>query len=322
MPRKMDADGVRSVKLIQMFRKFLVDGKKHYQSDLAEEFNCSAQSIIRMTEAIESVMGANFESGIENRRKWYRLASKHTNTLGLDFEELRYLSICREMAGNILPTGVVSRIGDTIFNMSVLMLNPSYAERIRQGRKDFSLFSKGRIDYSPHTTTIDSLMAAIEHHWVCKVVYQSVSNKEPRERLFAPAKMVSMNQALYVLGATLEEDTREVRHYMTLAVHRIRGLTLTNRHFNITFPEVETDIFGLPWHEPRTYRVHFKTLRAASYVKERIWSEGQEIEELPDGGIILTLVSQSEMELKSWVRSFGEDAEILPLQSEGNDTVV
>lgn len=322
MPRKLDADGLTSVKLLQMFRKFLVDGKKHYQSDLAREFNCSAQSIIRMTDAIERVMGVNFEYGIENRRKWYRIASKHTNTLGLDFEELRYLSICREMAGNILPTGVVSRIGDTIFNMSVLMLSPSYAERIRQGRKDFSLFSKGRIDYSPHTATIDSLMAAIEQHWICRLSYQSISNKEPKERLFAPARMVSMNQALYVLGATLEDDRREVRHYMTLAVHRIRDLTLTNHHFTITFPDVEADIFGLPWHEPRTYRVHFKTVGAATYVKERIWSEGQEIEELPDGGIILTLVSQSEMELQAWVRSFGEDAEILPLQSEGNDTVV
>lgn len=311
MPRKMDVDTKSSIKLLQMFRKFLVDGKKHYQSDLAKEFNCSPQSIIRMTETIEAVMGINFESGTENRRKWYRIASKSTNTLGLDFEELRYLSICREMAGNILPSGVVSRIGDTIFNMSVLMLNPSYAERIKQGRKDFSLFSKGRIDYSPHTTTLDSLMAGIEQHWICKITYQSPAKKEATERLFAPAKLVSMNQALYVLGATLDEDTREVKHYITLAVHRIKAITLTNRHFTFDFPEVDADIFGLPWHEPRTFRIRFNAGGAATYVKERIWSEGQEIEELSDGGIILTLVSQSEMELLSWVRSFGGDAMLL-----------
>ena len=257
MPRKLDADSRSWVKLLQMFRKFLLDGRRHYQSDLAKEFNCSAQSVIRMAETIESVMGINFESGFEHRRKWYRIASKSTNTLGLDFEELRYLSICREMAGNILPSGVVSRIGDTIFNMSVLMLNPSYAERIKQGKKDFSLFSKGRIDYSPHTTTIDALMASIEQRLVCKITYQSVAKKEPSERLFAPAKMVSMNQALYVLGASLEDDTREVRHYITLAVHRIRGIALTNRHFKVDFPEVDADIFGLPWHEPRTYRIRF-----------------------------------------------------------------
>lgn len=318
MPRKMDSDGLTSVKLLQMFRKFLVDGKKHYQADLAREFNCSAQSVIRMTDTIERVMGVNFESGIEHRRKWYRIASKHTNTLGLDFEELRYMSICREMAGNILPTGVVSRIADTIFNMSVLMLNPSYAERIRQGRKDFTLFSKGRIDYSPHTAAIDSIMAAIEQHWVCKLKYQSVSRKEGKEHLFAPAKMVSMNQALYVLGATLDEDTRKVRRYTTLAVHRIKGISLTNRHFDVRFPEVDTDIFGLPWHEPRTYRIRFSA-SAATYVRERIWSDGQEIEDLPDGGIILTLVSQSEKELQSWVRSFGEDdAMILDFPDDNN----
>lgn len=315
MASKIDPDTKSNVKLLQMFRKFLLDGKRHFQSDLAKEFNCSPQAIIRMTETIETVMGINFESGTENRRKWYRIASKNTNTLGLEFEELRYLSICREMAGNILPSSVVSRIGDTIFNMSVLMLNPSNAERIKQGRKDFSLFSKGRIDYSPHTTTIDSLMAAIEQHWICKIKYQSASKSEPSERLFAPAKMVSMNQALYVLGARLDEETREVTRYITLAIHRIKGITLTNRHFSVKFPEVDGDIFGLPWHEPRTYRIRFNAGGAATYVKERIWSEGQEIEELSDGGIILSLVSQSEKELQSWVRSFGGDAMLLAPQS-------
>lgn len=311
MPRKKDADTTGWVKLLQLFRRFLVDGKQHYQSDLARDFNCSPQSIMRMTDAIEKVMGVNFESGKDGRRKWYRLASKNSKCLGLDFEELRYLSICREMAGHVLPPKIVSRIGETIFDLSVLMLNPSYADRVKKGTKDFALFHKGRIDYSQHSVTIDSLIAATEQHWVCRLSYQSPKDATPVPHLFVPTKMVSMNQALYVLGATVEPDFKTVRYFLTLAVHRIRSITLTNRSCLIDFPVAESGFFGLPWHEPRQYKIHFVAGGPANYVRERIWSDEQSIDEQLDGSIILSLTSQSEPELYSWVNSFGEGAKVL-----------
>lgn len=67
-------------------------------------------------------------------------------------------------------------------------------------------------------------------------------------------------------------------------------------------------MYGL---QRQMYRIHFNAGGSATYVKERIWSDDQEIETCPDGSIILTLTSQSEPELKSWVNSFGGDAKIL-----------
>lgn len=305
MPKKIDYDSSSWTRLLQLFCRLLIDGKRHFQSDLAKEFKCSPQAIIRMTDTIEGVLKFNFETGTEKRRKWYRISSKSALCLGLDFEELRYLAICQEMASNVLPSSVIERINDTIFDVSVSMLNPAYADRIRQGKKGFSLFSKGRINYAPHKETIETLMTAIEKAKVCDLKYQTSQDKPAAPHLFAPARMVSMNHALYVLGATVEEDGLKVRHYITLAVHRIKTIVATDTSYTIDFPDTDDGCFGLPWHEPRVFRIRFKKGGAANYVRERIWSDDQQIEEQPDGGIILTFTSQSEPEVVSWVNSFG-----------------
>ena len=50
---------------------------------------------------------------------------------------------------------------------------------------------------------------------------------------------------------------------------------------------------------------------AADYVRERIWATNQQIEDCEDGGLILTLTTRSEPELRAWVRSFGDAAVLL-----------
>jgi predicted DNA-binding transcriptional regulator YafY len=117
-----------------------------------------------------------------------------------------------------------------------------------------------------------------------------------------------MNGALYIVGAGMTEDFAAVRHPTTLAIHRITDLTLTERRFDFDPPEAEPDAFGLPWHEPRSFRVRFKPGKATDYVRERIWADEQKMEDLEDGGLLLEVTTRSEPEFMAWVRSFGEDA--------------
>jgi hypothetical protein len=80
--------------------------------------------------------------------------------LGLDFEELRYLSICRDLAAPYLPEQVKKRVDESIFNFSLLMADTAYAEREKALKPQFAFFSKGRIDYSPHFDHIERLVQA------------------------------------------------------------------------------------------------------------------------------------------------------------------
>ena len=312
MPPKIDQDVPHGVKLLRMFRKLMLDGRRHFQLDLAEEFQCSPQTVIRMAGEIEAVIGANLESGLENRRRWYQIKTISRSRLGLEFEELRYLSVCRDLASKTLPEQVRARVDDTIFNLSVLMADQGYAERVTAQQSQFAFFSKGRIDYTPHFEIIEKLLQAAEERRFCLVRYKAAGKTEEKEHRFAPGRIVAMNGALYIIGAGMTEDFSAIRHTTTLAIHRITDVTLTERQFSFDPPETEPDTFGLIWHEPKTFRVQFKPGKASDYVRERIWADKQSMEEMDDGGVLLELTTKSEPEIMAWVRSFGEEAWLLP----------
>jgi len=311
MPPKKDPDATPGVKLLRMFRKLMLDGRYHFQIELAKELQCSSQTIIRLAAEIESVIGINLDSGVKDRRRWYQIRTISRSRLGLDFEELRYLSICRDLAAISLPEPVLKRIDASIFNLSLLMADQDFSNRQEVQQQQFAFFSKGRIDYTPFHEIIEKLVDAKDSQRICLVRYKASGKQDEKEHRFVPSQIVSMSNTLYVLGACLTEDFKEVRHYINLAIHRITDITLTEKAFSMLIPQASPASFGLPWHEPKAFRIQFTAGKAAEYVRERIWADKQSIKELKNGGLILELTTTSEPELMAWVRSFGAHAECM-----------
>jgi predicted DNA-binding transcriptional regulator YafY len=308
MPNKI-SEATAGQKLLKMFRTLMLDGRRHFQIDLAAEYQCSPQTIGRMAAEIESIIGPSLETGLEHRRRFYRIRRlKRGAALPLEYEELRYLGICRDLAAHILPEEAARRVDNTLLNLSILMAGQEYAGSLRPGRVSF--FRKGHIDYSPHQAVIGRLLQAIEEKRVCRIRYRAAGKEKAREHRVLPGSLVSQNSALYLLGAIVTPQD-EFKHFTNLAVHRILAVEVTDQRSGIAVPPADPGVFGLPWHEPRRARIRFRAGKAAEYVRERVWSAEQSIEDLPDGGLILEMTSQSDEELKSFVRSFGADARLL-----------
>jgi len=306
MPPKKD-DATSGEKVLKLYNILMCDGKKHYQGDLAERLNCTKQTIIRLAATIESVIGANLTSGLSDGRKWYRMDTKGHRSFGLNFEELRYLNICRDIASTTLPAPVLKRIDDTILNLSISMAEKRLNACATQG-KQFAFFTKGHIDYAQHYDTLNILAHAAEEKRICTLQYKANGKSSPKEHRFAPGRIVGMSNALYVLGAGVTEDFKDIRHLTNLAVHRIVDIKLTGHIFQFELPDACSNSFGLPWHEPRTFRIRFSP-NVADYIRERQWADEQSMGDTEDGGVILEITTRSEPELMAWVRSFGRDAE-------------
>jgi len=311
MPPKKDLDTTAGLRLLRLFRKLMLDGKRHFQLDLAEEFQCSPQCIMRMVGEIEQIAGTSLEMGIDGRRRWYRIRSLNRSRLGLDFEEIRYLSVCRDLAASTLPEQVMSRVDGTIFELSVLLADRDYERRDKAQQPALAFYAKGRIDYTPHFEHIEKLLQAAEEKRICLVRYKASGQSQAREHRFAPGRMASMNGALYILGATATDDYKAMKQPTNLTVHRIEDVAVTDKVFSFPLPDADTATFGLTWHEPRTFNIHFKPGKAADYVRERIWADEQKMLEQEDGGLELEITTRSEPELLAWVRSFGEEAGLL-----------
>lgn len=68
---------------------------------------------------------------------------------------------------------------------------------------------------------------------------------------------------------------------------------------------------GIIWHEPKTFRIRFGPGSVGGYFSERTWSDAQKFLLQEDDSLILERTTKSKVELKAWVRSFGEDTELL-----------
>lgn len=311
MQPKLNADATTAEKTLRLYQKLLLDGRRHFQIDLAEYLNCSVQTVMRLIAEIEGVIGACLVTGLEKHRRWYQIRSISRNMLGLDFEELRYLAICRDLAAPYLSEQVRQRVDGNIFNFSMLMADQEYAEREKVQKKHVGYISKGWIDYTPYFGFLEKLVTAMDEHRICLVRYKSLSSRTSKEHRFAPDRIVAMNNALYAIGAGVTQDFKQIRFLLNLAIHRIREVTLTDRTWKFDIPQENIGMFGLPWHEPRNFRIRFSAGRCATYIRERIWSEKQKMKKQPDGSLILEMESRSAPEVEAWVRSFGEDAQLL-----------
>jgi len=289
----------------------MLEGKRHYQSELAEYLECSPQTVGRLAAEIESFVGANLDIGTQDRRRYYQLKSySGRRTLGLDFEELRYLSICHDLASPQLPKQISERVEKTIFALSALMADPDYERREDAQQRHIGFKPKGYIDYTAHFELIEKLIEAASKRNVCLVEYKANARNKSKSYFYAPGKIISMNGALYVHGHQVSKGLSEKERATTFAIHRILDVTKTDKAFDFDASIDGEGSFGMKWHESKAFRIHFDK-EVADYVRERIWSEDQKVEELDDGGLILEVSSVSERELMAWVWSFGDHAQTI-----------
>ena len=85
---------------------------------------------------------------------------------------------------------------------------------------------------------------------------------------------------------------------------------LGGEYFRFDAADPEASAFGLNWHEPKRVCILIAP-DAADYVRDRVWSEDQTIEDQDDGSLILWVTTTSEKELNAWVWSFGGMARVM-----------
>lgn len=308
MAKKFDDSSTASDKVLRLFRILLSSDQRWFLFDLTKRLNCSTQTVTRLAEVIERELGSNLETGKDGRFRWYRLVPKaRPGRLQLNVRELRYLEICRDLAEPYLPAQLLMATERDVRRLALFLCDES---NFPQPNKPFAFFSRGYIDYSLFFAEIDLIAQAIDEKQVLQLDYKELGSNTVKHHLFAPQRIAGINGALYVLGATVNPDLSfHVRS--SYAIHRINKVTPSGQHFTFALTEVDDRFYGLPWHEPHTFVIHFKAGKSADYVRERIWTKNQRLRDLANGDLELELTTTAESELLAWVRSFGSEAQLI-----------
>jgi len=131
------------------------------------------------------------------------------------------------------------------------------------------------------------------------------------ERLIDPyfIEPSGVGHSCYVIG--FDHFSQQIR---TFKVERIHHIELTNDEYVIPIDWSAGDYLRLSWgivHDDEVeVRVRFSRAVAAR-VKEAIWHPTQQLQDEPDGSVVLTVRVAGTMEITPWILSWGAQAEVL-----------
>jgi predicted DNA-binding transcriptional regulator YafY len=142
------------------------------------------------------------------------------------------------------------------------------------------------------------------------ILYHTISRDDTKLRTVDPYKLIYHQSAWYLLAYC--HTRREVRIF---ALDRIKSVALSEETYTVRDDFSPEDYFKDAFQLFRgdavqTVKIWFSP-RQARYIKERVWHPSQEIQQMEDDSIILTLTVSGADRLKSWVMSFGCEARVI-----------
>jgi len=138
--------------------------------------------------------------------------------------------------------------------------------------------------------------------------YHTISTGKTLSRKVDPYHLFYHQGVWYFCGYC--HKRKEVRDF---ALDRILSCSMTTQHFSMPdefhINEYLQNAFRIIKGKSETITIHFDAYQA-KWIRERIWHPTQKMKELPNGELLLTLYTEPK-EIKQWVMSYGNHAEII-----------
>jgi predicted DNA-binding transcriptional regulator YafY len=138
--------------------------------------------------------------------------------------------------------------------------------------------------------------------------YFSAASNRSKRYLVHPYQMTLAQGGVYLVGWVPQYN-----EFRTFATERVEHLSIRDERFPKT-RVLPADLFvsslGVFSGEPERTVVEFDA-RTAVYVRSRQWHASQQLEELPEGGLRVTLHVTQDWALRSWLLGFGAGVRVV-----------
>ena len=155
-----------------------------------------------------------------------------------------------------------------------------------------------------------AIMKALRESRRLRIAYQGPGYDSSISRKVEPYHLLGYSGEWYLIAA--DSNSKRLKTY---GLSRIKSAVALEERFTMPMDfEVRKYLknsFGIfRGKNSRTVRLRF-TRNQSPYVVERTWIEGQKIQQLKSGGVVLSFKTSHLYEVQRWVLSWGEDVEVL-----------
>ena len=295
---------MRNAEVIRQWKilKRIEAGRYTTAQDLADEHGVTERTIRRDIEALQEAGFPLYDERLDSRKIW-RLVEGYKQRLTQTFT-------LAELSALFFSKNLMSFLGGAPFAQD---LESAFA-KIREALPARSLPYLARIqelfaarpdpwkDYSRKQDVINALIDAVLHQRRSRIAYFSFNSRKTKSYTIDPYRLVYYHGGLYVYARA--EEYAEVR---TFAVERIQTIEVLEDTFEIpadfSISEHARAAFGLTGGKAEPVEIVFGP-EAATYVRERVWHESQELIENPGGSLTLRLEVAPGPELKAWIKGY------------------
>jgi predicted DNA-binding transcriptional regulator YafY len=286
--------------------------------DLASRTGVTTRTIRRDLEALQEAGFPLFDEVHDGKRYWTleQRAFRRLDDTGFNLAELSALYFTRTLA-ECLAAAPFQQDVRNAFDKLAGALTPGmrqFLDRLPlviQAKPDPGVRAAARAPDGRRASKPDprvaQLLDATLHHRRVEMRYYSFSSNRDKTYSVEPQRLVFAQGGLYLLAFVPEYN--ELR---TFAVDRILGLSVTEDRFEPKELSDEAFAHSLGVHQgaPERVEIAFEP-QMSRYVRDRIWHPSQEIEERPNGGLILKLTVSIDWALRSWILGFGALAQVV-----------
>jgi predicted DNA-binding transcriptional regulator YafY len=267
------------------------------------------RTVYRDVEALEAA-GFPIEK-VDGRRHRLPADWSMRNLPGIEADEILAFYAVRALAGTWRTTAVGKPL-DRLW-MKLTSGQRGQGALLPVAREPwFAVRSPIAIDYRTHDKTIATFDRAARDRLAVTCRYRALSTKKVTARVIEPGELYwdPTLETLYVIAWC-----RLRRAVRVFAVHRFAAASLTDETFA---PRAEArsavalkNAFKV-WRSEnvQTVRIRF-TEEAADEIRERTWAARQRVEEIAEGGLVLTMEVAGTSEIERWVLGYGGAAEVL-----------
>lgn len=277
--------------------------------ELAAECDVDRRTIHRDLNAVEQA-GYSLTTEWSDGKKVYSFLTKSRNLPAITFTlpQLMSLYLLRSLGAHLAGTPFQAEIDELFRSIHSVLPDRHAAHLERIARVSLPLLHGAR-DYSTAAPFVSDLQKALLQQYRIHLEYAKKGADKVDVYDVDPYTLVFHKGGMYLLGNAHNRSGMRL-----FALERIRGVEVTRQRFDIPdsySPEAHfSSAFGLVNDSPMKTRVRFSAEIAHS-IKGRIWMPGQKISTDAEGRVIVEFEAAGQLEMVSWVLSYGMHAEVL-----------
>ena len=308
---------IRQHKILQILERVRF-GKTidEIRQDVLDELginSLSTRTIKRDLLALQAA-GVDVDSHDIPRGKVWKLGPRAKSTTKISFSstELIALSLGRQLMNPLAGTPFWSGI-ETFWRKIQDEVPSSVLTHYEKYQRTLRVLGVPAKSYEAQQGIIKTINRAIAEHRMVEIDYQAIG-QPTKTRIIEPYTVVLFQSSIYIICAAHEVTDPENR-VRSLKLDRFEKAKILDKYFKIP-AELDIDSYignslGIfVGDKPRNFKIRIGA-HAAKWVKEDPWHPDQQIKQLKDGSIELSVKAVHEREIIPRVLSLGADAEII-----------